>query len=293
MNAIRKTRSLEYHPCRYGSSKILFRGPPRRLRGDYVAYLGGTETFGQFTETPYPALVEQATGLAAVNLGCVQAGVDAFSNSPTLLDICAMARVTVVQVMGAANLSNRFFSVDPRHNNRFLRASKRFKELIPEIDCTEIADTTQLLTMLARTAPDRLHLMRQEMQSAWVARMRCLLDQIDGPKLLLWLSDHRPFSKAEGGTVCREPLFVDRAMLNAVQGHADGLVEVVAFPSEILTGRKMLVHDETETASAAEMLGAIAHERAAQALAPAVTGLSGLAGLDIGQDQPQTALMAG
>ncbi len=45
--------ALDYYPCRYGASKLLFRGPRRRLQGDYVAFLGGTETYGKFIETPF------------------------------------------------------------------------------------------------------------------------------------------------------------------------------------------------------------------------------------------------
>lgn len=32
---------LTYAPCRYGMSRILFRGPKRRLDTPYVAFVGG------------------------------------------------------------------------------------------------------------------------------------------------------------------------------------------------------------------------------------------------------------
>ena len=48
--------ALDYFPCRYGQSKLLFRGPRRRLEGAYVAAIGGTETYGKFVPDPYPAL---------------------------------------------------------------------------------------------------------------------------------------------------------------------------------------------------------------------------------------------
>ena len=61
--------ALDYFPCRYGMSKLLFRGPHRELDGPFCAVLGGTETYGKFVADPYPALVEQMTGLRMVNLG--------------------------------------------------------------------------------------------------------------------------------------------------------------------------------------------------------------------------------
>lgn len=259
-------RTIDYAPCRYGSSKIRFRGPARRVRGEYMAFIGGTETFGRFIETPYPALLEETTGLPAINLGCQNAGIDAFISSPELIDICSMAQVTVIQILGAPNMSNRLYTVDPRHNNRFLRASKKFKEIFPEVDFTEFDRTDHLLTALAQIGPDRLPLVRQELQSAWVARMRTLLSQIDGKKILLWLADHSPYSAASGGTICRDPLFVDRAMLNAVSGGADALVEVVAAQGEIAAGRGHLVYSEFERADAQEILGPLVHQRVAQGL---------------------------
>ena len=37
-------RALDYFPCRYGQSKLLFRGPRRKLEGNYISVLGGTAT---------------------------------------------------------------------------------------------------------------------------------------------------------------------------------------------------------------------------------------------------------
>ena len=73
--------ALNYHPCRYGRSRLLFRGPQRRLDGPYVSFLGGTTTYGKYIPTPFPALVEQATGLPAVNLGWINAGLDTLTST--------------------------------------------------------------------------------------------------------------------------------------------------------------------------------------------------------------------
>ena len=37
--------ALDYLPCRYGTSKLLFRGPRRPLKEPYIAFLSGTETY--------------------------------------------------------------------------------------------------------------------------------------------------------------------------------------------------------------------------------------------------------
>src|SRR5210317_223864 len=89
---------LSYSPCRYGSSRMLFRGPRKRLDLPYLAFIGGTETYGKFLEKPFPTLVEKAMRQTCVNFGCMNGGIDAFVNDPTIMDICAEADLTVVQV---------------------------------------------------------------------------------------------------------------------------------------------------------------------------------------------------
>ena len=177
--------TLDYQPCRYGGAKIAFRGPSKRLRGNYVSFLGGTETFGPFIPMPFPELTEQKTGLTSINLGCRKGGIDSYLSTHGLIDLCSMGAVTVVQIMGAQYMSNRFYTVDPRRNNRFMRASRTMKAVFFDMDFSDIDTTDDLLLMVAREAPERLHLLRQEIQTAWVAQMRTLLRAIDGPKVLL------------------------------------------------------------------------------------------------------------
>jgi len=260
--------TLDYQPCRYGGAKIAFRGPARRLKGKYITFLGGTETFGPFIQSPFPDLVDLQTGLTCINLGCRKGGIDSYLSAPSLIDMCSMARVTVIQVMGAQYMSNRFYSVDPRRNNRFLRASKLMKSIFFELDFTTIQTTDDLLTLVAEQASDRMQLLIHEMQCAWVARMRSLIRAIDGTTVLLWAADHAPFSTQSGGTICREPLFIDRAMLTAVMEEADHLVEVVITPHEVTDGFDMMHIGPTDIAAAVEMLGPVAHQRIATALGP-------------------------
>ena len=119
----------------------MFRGPQRPLDGRYLAFLGGTETFGKFYDSPFPALVERRIGTPCVNLGAVNAGVDVHARDATVLAACHDAAATVIQLPGVQNQSNRFYSVHPRRNDRFLRPSAALETLYPDIDFTDIAFT--------------------------------------------------------------------------------------------------------------------------------------------------------
>ena len=131
-----------------------------------------------------------------------------------------------------------------------------------------------MLTELARTDRERFDVVRDEIQTAWIARMNSLMDQIGGTIVLLWLAGHAPYCPATGGTFLREPVFVTRAMLDAVRRPDTRILEVVATPEDIAAGQPDLVFAETEAAQASEMLGLPTHKRAAAALTETLSDLT-------------------
>jgi hypothetical protein len=260
--------ALDYFPCRYGNSKLLFRGPRRKLETPYVTVLGGTETYGKFIAKPYAALLEDALGEPVINMGCVNAGIDVFNNDRTVIETCAEARVTVVELPGAQNLSNRFYAVHPRRNDRFLRASNLLKTIYREVDFTEFNFTRHLLSTLKQVSADKFAMIEQELREAWVARTKTLISKIGGRVVLLWLSERLPEDPEPGGIDGPDPLLVDREMMNEVYPFAAEVVEVKVSAAEIAAGLEDMVYSEFEAPAAREMLGPVAHRRVADALVP-------------------------
>ncbi|HGG05551.1 MAG TPA: hypothetical protein ENK28_08835 [Aliiroseovarius sp.] len=265
--------ALDYYPCRYGKSKLLFRGPKRKLDQPYVAVLGGSETYGKFLERPYAALVEERMDFPFVNLGCVNAGTDVFVNDQSIIDICANARVTVVQLMGAQNLSNRFYAVHPRRNDRFLRASNLLKTIYREVDFTEFNFNKHLLMALHQASPDKFAMVAEELKEAWVARMKNLISKIEGRVVLLWMSDRAPEARQNCSLESGDPLFIGQEMIDELLPFVSGLAEVIVSAEEIAEGQKDLVFAETEAPATAGMLGSIAQEKAADVLEEILTPL--------------------
>ena len=262
--------ALDYYPCRYGKSKLLFRGPKRKLDGPYVAMLGGTETYGKFIERPFAQLAEDALDHPVVNFGCVNAGIDVFVNDQTILDAASKAAVTVVQLTGAQNMSNRFYAVHPRRNDRFLRASNLLKTIYREVDFTEFNFTRHLLTSLHQASPDKFAMVEQELKEAWVARMKTLISKIEGKIVLLWMADHAPEGCASCSIDGSDPLFVGEEMINELRPFVTGVVEVDVNQAEIEAGREGMVYTDLEEPAARGMLGAVAHARVAEALEAAL-----------------------
>lgn len=267
---------LNYFPCRYDRSRLLFRGPRRDVSGDFLAFLGGTETYGKFLPAPFPALVEAEMGLAAVNLGCLQAGPDAYLNDMATLDLARRARVTVLQVPGALNLSNRMYAVHPRRNDRFLRASPLLQGLYPEVDFTDFAFTRHLaLTLAERGAErgaDRFRLLATELQTAWVARMFTLLDHLAPPVVLVWVGLQPP-PPADTADLMSETPLVHAGMLAGLRNRVAALVEVVVSDRARAEGANGMAYAVQDEQAARALPGPAAHAEIAAALVPVLRGL--------------------
>ncbi len=263
--------TLSYEPCRYGLSRIYFRGPKRDLGSPYLAFVGGTETFGKFIQSPFPALVEQQLKRPCVNFGCVNGGVDAFVNDPTLMGACRDAELTVVQIMGANNLSNRFFSVHPRRNDRFLRASSVLQAIYGEVDFADFTFTRHMLGALYAASPDRFDIVVTELRAAWVARMRNMLDQIGKRVVLLWFSKESPSDVAwqkRVNPIGGDPLFITNAMLTELSDKVMDIVVVNPSSQALHDGTDGMRFAPMQARAAADILGPRAHIELAEVLAP-------------------------
>ncbi|WP_420857319.1 DUF6473 family protein [Marivivens marinus] len=269
---------LSYAPCRYGMSRVTFRGPRRDLNGRYISFIGGTETYGKFIEHPFPTLVETALGEKCVNFGVVNAGIDVFHNDPTILAAAHDAELTVVQIMGAHNLSNRFYKVHPRRNDRFLSASTVMKALFSDVDFADFSFTRHLLGALYTRAPERFEILRSELEQAWLARMKSLIAGIGDNVVLLWLSDSPltddPWMERPN-PLRADPLFVTRSMVEQLRPLVRDVIEAQPSAEALSRGTEGMVFPLLNNEAATEMLGVAAHEEAAARIAPALRRLMG------------------
>jgi hypothetical protein len=252
---------------------LAFRGPRRDLRSDYIAFIGGTETYGKFVEAPFPQLVETETGLTCVNLGWPNAGIDVLLGDPGLARIAAGAQIAVVQVPCAANLSNRFYRVHARRNDRFLQATELLRRLYPEVDFTEFSFTRHMLLRLRATSPERFALVHAELSAVWTEGMKRLIGEIGRPVVLLWFSGRRPEWQCDNPDMAHEPALVSRGMLDALKRRAAALVEVDSGAGGQAADDRGLVVSRQDLQAARELPGQPAHEVAAQALVPVIAEL--------------------
>lgn len=262
--------SLDYFPCRYGDSRILFRGPRRDIERAYVAVLGGTETYGKFVPAPFPDLIERELGLPVANLGCMNAGPDVFLNEVAVTKVAAQATVTVVQILGAQNLSNRYYAVHPRRNDRFLGATPLLRAIYPRVDFTEFNFTRHMLMSLQAASADKFEVVAEELRAAWVTRMKLLLPRLGPRVILLWVSDQPPPPPTRRVNLERQPLLIDSEMIAAIRAPAAEYVEAVISHAALSQGVEGMAFAPMQAPAAAGLPGPVAHQEVADLLMPAI-----------------------
>ncbi|MDP7150838.1 MAG: DUF6473 family protein [Paracoccaceae bacterium] len=259
--------ALDYAPCRYGQSKLLFRGPKKRLDTKYIAFLGGSRTYGKFVAAPYADLLADRLDCAVTNFGCLNAGLDAFVNDDSLMGLCHRAELAVLELQGITDISNRFYTVHPRRNDRFVEASPMMKRLFPTADFTEFNFTRHMLKTLEKQWPERVSLVLDDLRQTWIDRSLRLLRELRGRVVLLWMSDHPPPHETTGLSD-QTPEGVSRKMLETIKISACDYVEIVetretrALCNE---GKHYLLH---EADMAAALPGPMMHRQVAAALEP-------------------------
>lgn len=268
-----ESAGISYAPCRYGNSRLFFRGPKKSLEGQYITFIGGTETYGKFIPVPFPELVESAIRISCINFGAVNASIDAFLQESVVLSAANNSSLNVVQVTGAHNMSNRFYTVHPRRNDRFVRASSVLRAIYPEVDFTEVCFTRHLLNHLYKVSPERFEIIREEVQQAWRARMRGFLQDIGQHTYLLWFSDRLPSDAHwadRDDPLGAEPLFITRAMLDELRPIVRGVVLVQPSAKARSAGTAGMIYPEGQSTAASAMLSVAAHREAANALIQAI-----------------------
>lgn len=253
---------LDYRLCGFEGTRLQFRGPAPDFEHPFVAVLGGNETFGKYVPQAFPDLLCDWIDTPVMNLGVQQAGLSLFSEEQWLLDTASRATVTVLQVLGAQNMSNRLYSVHSRRNDRFLAVSPALRDMYPDVDFAEVNFTGHLLDILSSQSPAAFDVLVEELKWSWVQRMRRILRMIDGDVVLLWVSDHMP-DQTQGTVRDHDPMFVDQQMLDDLSDEVAGVVRVIASPGS-LDGK---IFAEGEEDAAKSLPSPADHARIAEALA--------------------------
>lgn len=155
----------------------------------YVLFLGGSETYGRCVRQPFPSLFSRLNGIEVLNLGLPNAGYDTIATDPDIVARARQARLIVLQLMGAHLMTNRFYRVHKRRNDRFLAALPSLKTLYPGVDFSQFSFVGHMLRRLQRADPDSFALLVAGLQQGWRQRLVQMQQLYRRPMVFLWL-DH-------------------------------------------------------------------------------------------------------
>lgn len=276
--------------CQHDGLTGQFRGPACDLDRSRLAYLGGCDGYGEFLADPLPDLASRDLGLPCANYAQPGAGVDFLLSNPDLLSRAGGARAVILQVSGAHQLSNRYFSVHPRRNDRFTGPSRALRNLFPRVDFFEIHFTRHLMRVLERANSNAFAVVVEELRAVWTQKMGQILDQIEAPVLLLWFADHAPGDSH--GHAPRAPLFITPGMLDVFSKRVSRL-DVVVSPQALTQDALLAPEGPGGCVRARHLLGPAAHAEAAAQVVPALSRLlEGPEGIKKGPAQADPLPMA-
>lgn len=253
---------LDYNTAALPGSPLRFRGPIAEDIDPGVVCIGGSETFGRFIHAPFATQLDMALAKPVLNLGVVNAGLDVLMNDAAIAGALARTEAIVLQVTSAHNMTNRFYHVHPRRNDRFVKASSMLRTIFPDVDFTQFHFTRHLLSHLNGLSEDRFGIIRTELETAWVSRMQRLIEQVDVPVHLLWMSNKSPDAMEADG-LGTDPLFVTQRMLDTVAQSAASLTIATPDEAEKASTTKGKFYGPREEAAARNLPGPKVHDRAA------------------------------
>lgn len=121
-------------------------------------------------------------------------------------------------------MSNRMYSVFPRRNMRLRNVSHAHGALYPQVDFSSFRYVSAMIRKLKEVDAEAYKVVLAEQQSAWLARMLELLQDIEAHKTLLWIK-RAPIAGID--------LDVTKNMVDVLFRHVDRVLTIpVAAPKD-------------------------------------------------------------
>lgn len=112
-------------------------------------------------------------------------GVDYHLADATLVDEAQRAASFMLVLPPLGNLTNPFYRVHPRRNDRIIAVEPELGALFPDVDFALCGFTGHALGVMAATSPERFIKVRRVLMDLWIARMRELLNRLPSCGVLI------------------------------------------------------------------------------------------------------------
>lgn len=234
---------IDYNLEAVPNTELLVRGPIPDLDRPYFTAIGAAQTFGCFSEKPYPTLISEELGIPCLNLGFGGVGPEFFLKQDALIKVINNSKFCIVQIMSGRSVSNskiislgseygfdrsdgvrksthkiyqhHISSVYPFYNTRLGRKVERI--------------TAKIASLLDREGfSDRLV---DETRDRWVNDYIHLSYLINVPTLLFWFSVRRPdyrIKRTNHDALFGDfPQLVNKQMIDSIKQYYGPYVECI------------------------------------------------------------------
>lgn len=192
------------------------RGPTPDLTVPYLAFVGAAQTFGCFCPEPFPTLVGKRMGIQVLNLGLAGAGPQ-LHQEPALLKHINNSMIAVVQIFSGRSVSNSEYTIIGGGNLGVRHLDSR--RMVP----------LKFWTEFLQNHPERIAELVAETRRNYIQEMIKLLEAIEVPIVLLWLSVRPPEYTEDPSTIQglwgEFPQLINREVVEKLKPHADAYLE--------------------------------------------------------------------
>jgi LPS sulfotransferase NodH len=210
-----------------------FRGPPVDLDRPFIAFVGAAQTFGRFSHTPFPSIMGERLGLPVLNLGVGGAGPRHF-NRMEYLEILNKAELVVAQVLSGRSSSCTLFDNSRKGGMDGIVPFASQPMGVDDFYCHVSREFGQ----------DAVQYAVKEMREDYLATFEKLLNAINPPKILLWLSSREPqytedYAKVPHGLYSGFPQLVNGQMVEELKLSCEAYVECISqagLPQQLWAG---------------------------------------------------------
>ncbi len=194
--------------------------PPSLAEGEYITCVGAAQTFGCYSEKPFPALLQEALGIPVLNFGVAGAGPSLFTRQH-FLDHINGGKLVVLQVLSGRSTGNSLFQ--PVNSGEMLNRRS---------DGVELGAAPMYAQLLQSKSRDEVEAVIRETRENWLREFNELINRITKPVILAWFSVRSPdYRESYSSVEClfgKFPQLVNREMIDRIRPRVDRYVEYVS-----------------------------------------------------------------
>lgn len=175
---------VDYQEFTVPGCDVTFRGPSldpfAAEESSFFTCLGAAQTYGCFYPRPYPQILAERLGLAALNLAVGGAGPGFYLQYSSLIDAMNRGRFVILQAMAARHESNSRFAADG------------YVEFVRDRIKGDSINSGEAWRRIMDEEPEKAAQYVTESRASWLETTRRLLDAIKVPVIFFWYSRREP-----------------------------------------------------------------------------------------------------